>query len=101
MIGVLGHDSALQGYTGPRMNFVMTHVPGEASIARSVDQQSSALLLNHGCPFLHLTRRLVQIDHAKEKIEVSICGIYLCNGPYVDFVHACSKTIQYEYCNWL
>ena len=34
MTGVLGHDSTLQGYTGPRtawaneMNFVMNHVPG-------------------------------------------------------------------------
>ena len=46
MIVVLGHDSALKGYTGPRtnwangMNFVMNHATGAGSIARFVDQQS-------------------------------------------------------------
>ena len=40
MIGVLGHDSALQGYTGPgttwanEMNFVMNLTPGAGSNAR-------------------------------------------------------------------
>ena len=35
MIGVLGHDSDLQGYSGPettwayKMNFVMNYAPGE------------------------------------------------------------------------
>ena len=44
MIGVLGHDSALSGYTGPDktwaddMNFVMHHAPGAGSIARPVGQ---------------------------------------------------------------
>ena len=38
MKGVLGHDSALQGYTGPgttqanEMNFVMNHAPDAGSI---------------------------------------------------------------------
>ena len=41
---VLGHDSALEGYTGPgttwvdEMNFGMNHVPGAGSMARPVDQ---------------------------------------------------------------
>ena len=44
MDGVLDHDSALQGYTGPgitwanEINFVMNHAPGAGSIARLVDQ---------------------------------------------------------------
>ena len=56
MAGVLGHDFALQGYTGPwtnwanEMNIVMNHAPGAGSIARPVDQQSSALPLCYGCP---------------------------------------------------
>ena len=43
MNGVLSHDSALQGFTGPgtnwanEMNFVMNHAAGEGSIARPVD----------------------------------------------------------------
>ena len=43
MIGVVGHDFALQGYTGPEatweneMNF-MNHAPGAVSIARPVGQ---------------------------------------------------------------
>ena len=43
MNGVLGHDSALQGYTGPgatlanEMKFVMNYTPGAGSIARTVD----------------------------------------------------------------
>ena len=41
MNGDLGHDSPLQGYTGPettlakQTNFVMNHAPGTGSIARS------------------------------------------------------------------
>ena len=48
MNGVSGHDSALEGYTGPvttwtnEMNFVMNHAPGAWSIGRPIDQQSSA-----------------------------------------------------------
>ena len=44
MNGVLGHDSAVQGYTGSgttranEMNVGMNHVPGVGSIVRSVDQ---------------------------------------------------------------
>ena len=44
MIGVLGHDSALQGYAGPettwanKMNFVMNHAPGAGSLAQPVGQ---------------------------------------------------------------
>ena len=46
----------LEGYTGPgktwtnEMNFVMNHAPGARSIARPVNQQSSALTLYHECP---------------------------------------------------
>ena len=49
MNGVLGLDSALQGYTekeatlANEMNFVMNHAPG--SIVRHICQQSSALPL--------------------------------------------------------
>ena len=58
IIDVLGHDSALSGYTGPgkiwanEMNFVVNHAPGAGLFAQTVDQQSSVLLLYHGC--LHL-----------------------------------------------
>ena len=51
MVGVLGHNSALKGYTGPgttwadEMNFVLNHAPGAGSLARPVHQQSSALPL--------------------------------------------------------
>ena len=44
MIGVLGHDSALSGYTGPgatwtnEIKFVMNHAPGAGSITNPVDQ---------------------------------------------------------------
>ena len=51
--GVLGHNSALTGYTGlgitraNEMNIVMNHVPGAGSIPRPVDQQSHVLPLYH------------------------------------------------------
>ena len=52
MIGVLGHDSALLGYTGTgttwpanEMNFVMNHALGAGLIAWPVDKQSSVLSL--------------------------------------------------------
>ena len=54
--GVLGHDSALQGYTGPgtvwvnEMNFGMNHAPGAGLITRIVDLQYSVFLLSYGCP---------------------------------------------------
>ena len=44
MIGVLDHDSALYGYTGPwatwanEMDFVVNHAPGAWSIAWSIDR---------------------------------------------------------------
>ena len=44
MIGILGHDSALYGYTGQgtilanEMNFVMNHATGAGSIDRPVSQ---------------------------------------------------------------
>ena len=44
MIGVLGHDSALKGYTvweitwANKMNFVMNHAPGAGFVARPVGQ---------------------------------------------------------------
>ena len=56
MNDLLGHNSALQGYTAPgttqakEMNFVMNHAPGAGSIAQPVDRQSSALPLYHGRP---------------------------------------------------
>ena len=54
MIGVLGYDFALQGYTGQgstcvnEMNFVINHAPGAGSIGRPVDKQSNALPLCYG-----------------------------------------------------
>ena len=51
MNGVLGRDSALQGYTGlettwaNKMNIGMNHAPGEGSIAQPFGQQPSALPL--------------------------------------------------------
>ena len=51
MNGVLGHDCALYGYTGPgttctnEMNFGMNQAPGAGSLARPADRQSSTLLL--------------------------------------------------------
>ena len=56
MNGVLGHDSALQGYAGPgttwdnEMNFFMYNAPSAGLIARPVDQQSSAPPLYHARP---------------------------------------------------
>ena len=56
MIGVLGHDSALQGYTRPgttcanEMNFVMIHTPNAGSIVEPVDQQSSTLYSSESYP---------------------------------------------------
>ena len=53
MNSVQGHNSALEGYTAPEttwaneMNFIMNHAPGAGSIARPVDQQSSALPLSY------------------------------------------------------
>ena len=50
MIDVLGHDSALKGYTGPRttlaneMNFVMNRAPGTGSIVRPAVQRSTTVL---------------------------------------------------------
>ena len=44
MIDVLGHDSALQGKAGPettwanKVNFLVSHAPGEGSIVRPVGQ---------------------------------------------------------------
>ena len=51
-IGVLGHNSTLEGYTGPgttwvnEMNSVRNHASGARSIARPDDQQSSMPLNN-------------------------------------------------------
>ena len=49
---VLGHCKAIMGQVkaGLMMNFVMIHVPVAGSLTGPVDQQSSALSLNHGCP---------------------------------------------------
>ena len=49
MTGVLGHDFALEGYTGPgttkanEMNFSMKHAPRAGLIGHPVDLQSSVL----------------------------------------------------------
>ena len=49
MNGVLSHDSAMYGYTGPRttwaneMNFVLKYAPGAGSIALVVDQNNCTL----------------------------------------------------------
>ena len=49
-----GHDSVLQGYTGPEttwaneVNYVMNHAPSAGSIAIAL--QSIALPLCYGCP---------------------------------------------------
>ena len=56
MNGVLGHDYALQGYSGPGItwahetNFNMSHAPiaGAESLFRPVDQQSIALPRSYG-----------------------------------------------------
>ena len=54
----LSHDSTLVRlyWAGDNlvneMNFVMNHASGAGSIARPVDQQSSAMPLYHGC--LHI-----------------------------------------------
>ena len=51
MIGVLGKDAELQGYTGPgttwanKMNFSMNHAPGAGLISGPVDLQSNTLPL--------------------------------------------------------
>ena len=56
IIGVLGHDSALVGYTGPGttwadgMNFGMNIAPGAGSITRPINQQSSALYCSTDAP---------------------------------------------------
>ena len=58
MNGVLDHDAALKGYTGPgitwanEMNFVWNHASGAASIARPIAQQCSLLLLCPGLPLV-------------------------------------------------
>ena len=51
MIGILGHDSALYGYTRPgttstnEIIFVMNHAPGAGSITHPVGQWSSAIIV--------------------------------------------------------
>ena len=53
MNDVLSHDSVRLYWAGANeMNFVMNHAPGAGSIARPVDQQSSALPLYHRSPLL-------------------------------------------------
>ena len=56
MTHILGHDSALYGYTvlelnsANEMNFGMKHAPGAVSIAQPINLQSSAPPLCYGCP---------------------------------------------------
>ena len=69
--GILGHDSALYGYTGPgttwvnEMSFVMKHAPSAGSIARPIDQQSSTLPLCQGRPLQPGPMRWL-INHAPD-----------------------------------
>ena len=82
-IGVLGHNSALGRLhwagdnLGYQINFVMKHATGAWSIARPVNQQSSALPLYNGCPppphfityyplVLYLIIEVQQLIHAKK-----------------------------------
>ena len=57
MSAVLGHDSELEGYTGPgttwdnELNFVRNHALCAGTVSQPVDQQSSMLPLYHGRPF--------------------------------------------------
>ena len=59
MNGVLGHNSALEGYTRQgttwdnEMNFGMNHAPGVGLIARPVDKKSNALPLSYRRLFVH------------------------------------------------
>ena len=63
MNGDLGHDSALQGYTGQGttlpndMNFAVNQAPGAGPIARLVVQQYNALPLHRGCHHEYRERR--------------------------------------------
>ena len=45
-----------RGNWANEMNYVMNHAPGAGSIARTVEQQSSALPLYHGCPKFPITK---------------------------------------------
>ena len=77
MNGVLGHHSALVKLycSGDKWGwwdeFFMNHAPGAESIARPVDQQSSALLLNH---FLSTTLLEQSLEYQyRESIEQGQC----------------------------
>ena len=56
MNGVIGQDSALQGYTGPgqpglmRQEFCYESCPSAGLFKQPVDQQSNVLPLCYGCP---------------------------------------------------
>ena len=50
MNSVLGYDTRPRTIWDYEMNFVMHHSPGAGSIARPVDEQSSALPLYQGHP---------------------------------------------------
>ena len=60
MNGVLGHDSALLGYTGPQttwaneMNFVKNHASGTGSIARPIDHVQHATTVS----MMHLVLKM-------------------------------------------
>ena len=72
MIGVLCHDSALKGYTGPgttwanKIHFVMNHAPGAGTFAQTVDLQSTALILSYGCPLIHVLYMLTTVLYLKQ-----------------------------------
>ena len=78
MVFYLGHDSALQGHTGPgttwanEMNFVMERAPGAGSIARPVDPQSNIIPLSYGCP-------LYEKKHCKCEIDLMDQGTIVLN----------------------
>ena len=58
MIGVLGHDSALQGYAWSgttwayEMNFVMKHVPGAGLIIQLLASRNGSMIPNKKADFL-------------------------------------------------
>ena len=94
MNGVLGHDSTLvrlywAGVTQVNeVNLIMKHVPGAGSIARPVDQQSSALPLYHGCLLLDFRKKISPIAACSWIQSIACCNIYTyvkdCQGYQTD-----------------
>ena len=66
----------------------MNHAPGAGSIARQVDQQSSALPLYHGCPnerHDNMNLLLMEIIHLEEVLErvFRVIITLISNGNHV------------------